>query len=124
MLKIKRVYEEKSAADGKRIYIDRIWPRGLSKEEARIDEWIQGIAPSGGLRKWFGHEPEKFQEFKRKYIIELSDPEKQALLKHIAEQADKTDVTLLFSARNTENNNAVVLFEIISKLIKEKTSVR
>lgn len=118
MLKIKRVYEKKSASDGRRFYVDRIWPRGLSKEAAAIDEWIKDLAPSSGLRKWFGHEPEKFQEFKRRYIVELSDPDKEAMLKQVAEMAEKADVTLLYSAHDTENNNAVVLFEIISKLIK------
>jgi uncharacterized protein YeaO (DUF488 family) len=123
MLKIKRVYDEKSIEDGKRIYIDRIWPRGLTKEKAAIDEWLKELSPSDDLRKWFGHEPEKFREFKRRYLNELSDPAKTSLLKRIAATADGANVTLLFSARDPENNNAVVLFEVIGKLMKETAKV-
>ncbi len=81
MLKIKRAYEKKSENDGKRIYVDRLWPRGLSKKEFTFDEWLKELSPSDELRKWFGHEAGKFQEFRQKYIRELSSPDKQALLK-------------------------------------------
>ncbi len=120
MLKIKRAYEKKVAGDGKRIYIDRIWPRGLTKEEVAIDEWIRDLSPSNELRKWFGHEPDKFAEFKRRYVKELSDSSKQEQLKRIAKMAEGGNVTLIYSAKDTEYNNAVVLAELIGKLLKEK----
>jgi uncharacterized protein YeaO (DUF488 family) len=120
MLKIKRVYDEKSTEDGERIYVDRIWPRGLTKERAAIDEWLKELSPSDDLRKWFGHEPEKFREFKRRYLTELLDPAKQVLLKKVARQAETIDVTLLFSAKDTKYNNAVVLLELIGKIMKKK----
>lgn len=120
MLKIKRAYEKKEATDGKRIYVDRLWPRGLSKEEAAIDEWLRDLSPSDELRKWFGHEPGKFQEFKKRYLDELSSPAEQALLKRIAGMAEDTNVTLVYSAKDTEHNNAVVLQELIGRLMKTK----
>ena len=88
MLKIKGVYDKKESSDGKRILLDRLWPWGLPKEEAGIDEWVKDLAPSYELRKWFGHQPGKWQEFRRRYTGELSTPEKRALLKLIAEMAE------------------------------------
>lgn len=122
MLKIKRAYEKRSANDGKRIYIDRLWPRGLTKEEVAFDEWLKDLSPSDELRKWFGHEPDKFDEFKRKYMKELATPGKQVQLKRLASLAEDTEVTLVYSARDREYNNAVVLAEIIGKLMKNKAS--
>jgi uncharacterized protein YeaO (DUF488 family) len=123
MLKIKRAYERKFSADGKRIYVDRLWPRGLSKEEFKFDEWIKELSPSDDLRKWFGHEPDKFHEFKKRYIKELDEPSKQALLKRLASMAEEGSVTLVYSAKDTEHNNAVVLSELITKLMKEKIAI-
>ncbi len=122
MLKIKRVYEKKSAADGHRIYIDRLWPRGVTKEEAAFDEWLKELAPSDELRRWFGHQPEKFREFRQKYIKELSRPEPHARMQQIADTASKRDVTLLYSAKDTEHNDAVVLAELIKNLMPEKVA--
>ncbi len=122
MLKIKRVYEKKSAADGQRIYIDRLWPRGLTKEEAAFDEWFKELAPSDELRRWFGHRPEKFREFRQRYIKELSHAEPHARLQQIAATASRTDVTLLYSAKDTEHNDAVVLADLIRKLMPEKAA--
>ncbi len=119
MLKIARAYE-KINGNGKRILVDRLWPRGVTKEAAAIDAWLKDLAPSDALRTWFGHEPEKFSEFRRKYILELSTPEKRALLKQIAEMAETGDVTLIYAAKDTEHNNAVVLSEVIGKLMKQK----
>ncbi len=124
MLRIKRAYEKEAATDGKRIYVDRLWPRGLSKEEFRYDEWLKELSPGDALRKWFGHEPDKFEEFKRRYLKELSEPEKQAQLKRIADMTEKSNVTLVYSAKDTEYNNAVVLAEIVKKLMKEKAAAR
>ncbi len=123
MLKIKRAYEPKAAGDGKRIYVDRLWPRGLSKADFVFDEWIKELSPSDELRKWFGHEPDKFPEFKSRYIKELTDPSKQELLKRIARTAEASIVTLVYSAKDQEHNNAVVLAELINKLIKQKVAV-
>jgi uncharacterized protein YeaO (DUF488 family) len=121
MLKVKRVYEKKSAGDGKRIYVDRLWPRGLNKEAAAIDEWLKELSPSDGLRRWFGHEPNKFPEFRQKYIEELSLPERQAQIARLAELAAGMDITLVYSARDSQHNNAVVLAELIDRAIREKT---
>ena len=123
MLKIKRAYEKKSASDGKRIYVDRLWPRGLTKEDVAIDEWLKELSPSDDLRKWFGHEPDKFEEFRRRYLRELTNPAKQAQLKRIASMAEDTNVTLIYSAKDTEHNNAVLLAELISKVVKERAAI-
>jgi uncharacterized protein YeaO (DUF488 family) len=119
MLRIKRVYEKKLASDGKRIYVDRLWPRGLTKEEAAIDEWLKEISPSDDLRRWFGHEPGRYEEFRGRYLKELDNPEKQAQLKRIAAMAEQTDVTLVYSAKDSEHNNAVVLADLINHFLKE-----
>ena len=120
MLKLKRAYEKKSSADGKRIYVDRLWPRGLSKGEVGFDEWLKDLSPSDELRKWFGHDPVKFLEFKKRYARELADPANQALLKRIARMAEEGTVTLVYSAQDTRYNNAVVLAELITKLITQE----
>src|SRR5512135_2877811 len=98
MLKVKRIYDPPSRWDGKRIYVDRLWPRGLKKEEAKMDEWLKEIAPSDALRKWFSHDPAKYSEFKRKYARELQ--EKKDILERIKQEAKKETVTLLFSAKD------------------------
>ncbi|MHB9054586.1 MAG: DUF488 domain-containing protein [Paludibacteraceae bacterium] len=110
-MKIKRVYEAALKEDGKRILVDRLWPRGLTKEKARIDLWLKDIAPSAELRKWFGHEPEKWNEFKERYIEELKYNEKQtSILKELL----KTEpVTLVYAARDKEHNEAVVLKDFL-----------
>ena len=120
---IKRVYKEANIEDGYRILVDRLWPRGLSKSEFAMDEWIKALSPSDELRKWFGHEPEKFPEFKNRYVKELSDPAKQTLLGRIAKMAENSDVTLVYSARDGKHNNAIVLAELINKLMKHKVAV-
>lgn len=112
MLKIKRIYEKAGKDDGCRILIDRLWPRGLSKEKARIDLWLKNIAPSNDLRKWFNHDPLKWQEFKKKYKDELNNLTKEIeLLKNIIEK--EKQVTILYSASDKEHNNAMVLKEIL-----------
>ena len=115
MIKIKRIYDPASREDGKRIYIDRLWPRGMKKEEAKIDEWLKEISPSNALRKWFGHDPSKYEEFKRRYIKELQKhPE---ILEKIKKEERRETVTLLFSAKDEEHNNATVMKEILSKSV-------
>jgi uncharacterized protein YeaO (DUF488 family) len=107
----KRVYESASADDGYRILVDRVWPRGISKEEAVVDEWARELAPSTELRKWFAHKPERFEEFRRRYREELND--REAEIRALRTRGRDETVTLLFSARDTERNNAVVLAEIV-----------
>jgi len=108
LIRIKRIYDQATNDDGFRILVDRLWPRGLSKERAKVDLWLRDVAPSDGLRKWFSHDPKKWVDFKIKYEKELKG--KQELL-HKIKQAEKEKgiVTLLYSARDEEHNNAVVL---------------
>ncbi len=111
MLKIKRVYDPSSKDDGKRILIDRLWPRGLKKESAKIDEWMKDVAPSTELRKWYGHDPEKWDGFKRRFFSELE--RQQGPVDDIIEAARKGTVTLLFGSKEERYNNAVALKEYI-----------
>lgn len=113
MVKIKRIYEQSSKEDGFRILIDRLWPRGISKEKAQIDLWYKDIAPSNKLRKWFAHDPAKWDEFQKKYKAEVSlQKDKLAELKELIKKKDT--VTLLYSASDREHNNAVVLMEVLT----------
>jgi uncharacterized protein YeaO (DUF488 family) len=108
MIRIKRIYERAAEEDGFRILVDRLWPRGLSKEKAKVDLWLKEVAPSSELRKWFSHDPAKWAEFKEKYAKELSA--KKSLLKEIRQmEKDEETVTLLYSSRDVEHNNAVAL---------------
>jgi len=113
MIKIRRIYDPASPDDGKRIYIDRLWPRGMKKEEVKIDEWLKEISPSDSLRKWFGHDPAKYAEFKRRNTKELG--KHSETLERIRKEGKKETVTLLFSAKDVEHNNATVMKEILSK---------
>ncbi|MBX2930339.1 MAG: DUF488 domain-containing protein [Chitinophagaceae bacterium] len=112
-ISIKRIYEQPDKNDGYRILIDRLWPRGIKKETAAIDEWIKDIAPSDVLRKWFGHKPELFEEFKNRYKKELAT--QTSVLKRIQQIAKKQKITLLYAAKDTEHNNAVVLYDVLNK---------
>ncbi len=112
MIKIKRVYDEPEKYDNFRILVDRLWPRGLSREKAKVDLWLKDIAPSDELRKWFGHEPEKWAEFKRRYFEELKD--KKELVDLIVEKASG-GVTLLYGTKEEKYNNARALKEYIDK---------
>jgi uncharacterized protein YeaO (DUF488 family) len=111
--RIKRVHAEPNEDDGKRILVDRLWPRGLTKEKARVDLWLKEVAPSNELRKWFGHDPEKWPEFKRRYAEELKAlSEPLALLR---QEARHGTVTLLYGARDEDHNQAVVLLELLRR---------
>jgi uncharacterized protein YeaO (DUF488 family) len=112
-IKIKRVYEKPDREDGKRILVDRLWPRGLTKEKASIDLWLKEIAPSTELRKWFGHDPEKWKEFEKRYSAELKKNEAQVSL--LKEQLKKETVTLVYGARDEEHNEAMVLKELLNQ---------
>ncbi|MBS4213721.1 DUF488 domain-containing protein [Neobacillus rhizophilus] len=109
---LKRVYEPYDESDGCRILVDRLWPRGISKDAARLDHWYKEIAPSPDLRKWFCHKPELFDEFRSRYIQELrTNEEKLQLTNQIFEMAASQNVTLLYGAKDTVYNHAVVLYE-------------
>ncbi|HET7628179.1 MAG TPA: DUF488 domain-containing protein [Bacillales bacterium] len=110
MIRLKRIYEEASADDGKRVLVDRVWPRGVSKEEARLDEWMRAVAPSPDLRKWFGHDPERFDEFKEAYEKELSESaERQEAVEQLRDWSEEGTVTLLYAAKDETHNHVVVL---------------
>lgn len=112
-IQLKRAYDAPAPSDGRRILVDRIWPRGLSKERAAVDEWVQDVAPSTELRKWFGHEPAKWEGFKKKYFSELD--QRPDALRPVLEACSRGPVTLLFSAKDSEHNNAVALQEYLEK---------
>ncbi len=113
MIKLKRVYEEESADDGARYLIERLWPRGVKKDSLHMDAWLKDAGPSTELRKWFSHDPAKWQEFRRRYFAELDRaPEAWG---PIRDAAKKGAVTLLYSSHDTEHNNAVALKEYIER---------
>jgi uncharacterized protein YeaO (DUF488 family) len=114
-LKNKRVYDLPEKTDGKRILVDRLWPRGLTTEKAQIDLWLKEVAPSNELRKWFGHKPERWKEFQQRYRKELRALEKQEQLRQIRAVMRKGPVTLLFAAKDTEHNNAKVITNILKR---------
>lgn len=111
MIKVKRVYENAETSDGYRILVDRVWPRGLSKEKAKADLWLRDIAPSDSLRKWFSHDPEKWNDFRKKYFQELK--EKKEITKIVSEKSKSEIVTLLFGAKDKDHNQAIALKEYL-----------
>lgn len=113
MVRLKRIYEDPVPEDGLRVLVDRLWPRGVSREAARVDRWLRELAPSTELRKWFGHDPERFEAFRTKYERELTL--QSELLASLREEARSRTVTLLFGARDVEHNNAVVLKRLIDE---------
>lgn len=113
-LKIKRAYEPASASDGTRYLVDRKWPRGVTREELRISAWLKEIAPSDDLRTWFGHDPAKYPEFRKRYIQELTTHRK--LMESLVAEARDGTVTLIFGAKDVEHCNARVLREILSRM--------
>jgi uncharacterized protein YeaO (DUF488 family) len=123
MVALKRVYDEPAPDDGARVLVERLWPRGLSKERAQIDLWLKEIAPSHELRIWFGHDPEKFVEFRRRYEAELAKPPGQDALTKLRELAELGAVTLVFAARDVEHSNAAVLRDLLSPKLLSGESV-
>lgn len=111
MVKIKRIYEAKDEKDGKRVLVDRLWPRGLTKEKASVDLWLKEVAPSTELRKWFGHDPSKWKEFKTRYAAELKE-DNEAFNQLIKLKKEGT-LTLLYAAKDEEHNEAKVLKELL-----------
>lgn len=112
-IQIKRIYEDAANIDGTRVLVDRIWPRGVSKVDAQLDEWMKEIAPSAELRKWFGHKKGRFEEFSKKYKSELKNNSK--LTKELQNKAEKKRLTLLYGAKDEKHNQAVVLKEFLLK---------
>jgi uncharacterized protein YeaO (DUF488 family) len=112
-IRTKRVYEPPAPGDGYRVLVDRVWPRGVSREKAALDEWVRELAPSAELRKWFGHKPERFEEFRGRYREELRA--RKSEVDALRARARKGTVTLLFGARDPEHNNAVVLAEMLRR---------
>jgi uncharacterized protein YeaO (DUF488 family) len=112
-IRIKRVYEKPLPSDGYRILIDRLWPRGLTKDRAAIDEWMKELAPSHDLRRWFNHEPQKWPAFQDRYRSELKADNCIRLLDAIRQKASSEDVTLLFAAKGETQNNAVVIQQVL-----------
>jgi uncharacterized protein YeaO (DUF488 family) len=110
-IQVKRVQQPASADDGRRVLIDRLWPRGVSKDGAQLDEWLRELAPSDELRRWFDHRPERFQEFRRRYTAELGD--QRSALSRLRRTAREGRLTILYGARDTEHNNAVVLASVL-----------
>jgi uncharacterized protein YeaO (DUF488 family) len=112
-VRVRRVYEEASPDDGTRVLVDRIWPRGLTREQARLDAWVKEVAPSTELRRWYGHRPERFAEFRRRYEEELREPERARTLERLRELARSGVLTLLTATRDLEHSNAAVLADVL-----------
>lgn len=121
MIKLKRVYDDHEEDDGYRILVDRLWPRGMSKANGKIDKWIKEVAPSGLLRKWYSHDESKWPEFKRQYFEELRNSE--ALILDIIEKQKNSTVTFLYAAKDEKYNNAVALKEYIQIILKGTKNV-
>ncbi len=119
MIRIKRIYAPPAREDGERILVDRLWPRGVSREQAHIDAWLQEIGPSTGLRKWFGHDPSRWGEFRNRYAKELDEPGKRAVLRDLAARSGRGVVTLLFGAKDELRNNAVVLKALVDGIARK-----
>ncbi len=112
-ISLKRAYEAPDDNDGLRVLVDRIWPRGVSKEQLRLDRWLKEIAPSNELRKWFGHDPEKWDEFKRRYFSELE--QREELIEELLKNCGAGRMTFIFSAKDEKHNNAVALKEYLEE---------
>jgi uncharacterized protein YeaO (DUF488 family) len=115
-VRLKRAYDRASASDGYRVLIDRLWPRGVTREQARLDEWARELAPSAELRSWFGHDPSRFAEFRRRYNAELIA--QKGKLRELRRRARNGRLTLVYGARDTEHNDAVVLAAILRRGIR------
>jgi uncharacterized protein YeaO (DUF488 family) len=112
-VQVRRVYDPPVPGDGVRVLVDRLWPRGLTKAKAKLDEWCKQVAPSSELRKWYSHDPSRFEEFARRYHIELEQPERSEALAHLLELAQHGTVTLLTATKQLEISEAEVLAEIL-----------
>jgi len=114
-VKVGRPYDKRVRGDGLRVLVDRIWPRGLSKANADLDEWCKQVAPSTTLRKWYSHDPERFEEFSRRYRAELEQPERAEALTHLRELAQRRTLTLLTASKRADISEAVVVAELLNR---------
>ncbi|MBF6147303.1 DUF488 domain-containing protein [Nocardia nova] len=114
-VQVRRIYDDPDPDDGMRVLVDRLWPRGMSKENAHLDEWCKTIAPSTELRTWYGHDPAKFDEFGRRYRDELQDPERAGDLDHLRELAGRGMLTLLSATKRIDISEAAVLADLVGK---------
>jgi uncharacterized protein YeaO (DUF488 family) len=114
-IRVRRIYDEASAEDGARVLVDRVWPRGLRKDAARLDEWAKDVAPTAGLRTWYQHDPAKLDEFRRRYLAELAEPEPQEALGRLRALAASRPVTLLTATRDLRLSQAAVLADLLRK---------
>lgn len=119
MVNIKRVYDPPAPDDGERYLVDRLWPRGLSKEMVHLTAWLKDLAPSHELRRWFDHNPERWEEFQERYAGELAAPDRQALLGDLAARAKENPVTLVYASREQERNNARFLQILLKKRLEQ-----
>ena len=117
MIALKRAYDPVSNADGTRLLVERLWPRGVSKAKLRVDAWLKEVGPSTDLRKWFGHDPEKWAEFRRRYFCELGS--RREAWQPILSAARRGTVTLVYSSHDTEHNNAVALQEFLRRKLRQ-----
>jgi uncharacterized protein YeaO (DUF488 family) len=118
-IRLKRIYEEPAAEDGQRILVERLWPRGLSKERARLDLWLKEVAPSDALRRWFAHDPQKFAEFRLRYERELQSGAAATAFEQLLALARQGPLTLLYAARDEQHNNAVVLRDLLLQRLRQ-----
>ena len=114
-IQVRRVYDEAEDQDGARVLVDRIWPRGMTKVKAALDEWCKDVAPSTALRKWYSHDPAKFEEFTRRYGVELEQVERGKALQHLRDMAARHRLTLLTATKNPDISEAAVLADILSR---------
>lgn len=114
-VRVRRVYDAPMADDGTRVLVDRLWPRGVSKDRAQLDEWCKQIAPSTELRTWYHHDPALFDEFTRRYIDELNDPERAAAVAHLRELAEQQTLTLLTATKDVDISEAAVLVDLLTR---------
>jgi uncharacterized protein YeaO (DUF488 family) len=112
-VRVRRAYEGPEADDGTRVLVDRLWPRGLAKDEAHLDEWCKGVSPSPELRTWYGHEPDRFAEFRSRYEAELRDPERAEALGHLRELAARGTLTLITATKRADISAATVLADLL-----------
>ena len=124
MVRIKRVYDPPAPEDGHRVLVDRLWPRGLRKETAQLEAWMKELAPSDDLRRWFGHDPRRFAEFRRRYLEELRMEPALSQLAGLTQHASHETVTLVFAAKDLLHNNAVVLADEIQRRLRAATRAR
>ncbi|MEV4412825.1 DUF488 family protein [Catellatospora sp. NPDC049609] len=108
-VRYRRIYDDASSEDGLRVLVDRIWPRGVRKQDAHLDEWMRDVAPSTELRQWYDHDPERYAEFRRRYLAELRDPARRQAVRQLRDAAAQNKMTLLTAARDLERSQAAVL---------------